>query len=311
MKTLTLIGAGKLGQTLGRLWNDCGAFRIQDVVCRSAHSAQRAVSFIGAGRPLADMRTLAAADVFLIAVPDDDIADCANGLAHTGILNTTSIVFHCSGSRCASEMAAAVRAGAAVASIHPVRSFALPEEVLRSFAGTHCGSEGDVAALSVLRPAFESVGAVLVPIEACHKMLYHAAAVFASNYLVTVLDVALQAYGAAGIPREMALPMLAPLARHTVENVFATGPTAGSEAGSDSGSAAGSTAASDAGSTAPSNTLLRSGPEAALSGPIARGDMESVAKQYRALREWDIETATLYRQLARRTLRLARRRNGS
>jgi predicted short-subunit dehydrogenase-like oxidoreductase (DUF2520 family) len=275
MKTLTLIGAGNLGQTLGRLFNDSGAFRIQDVVCRSADSAQRAVAFVGAGRPLAKMEQLAAADVYMIAVPDDDIADCATGLAESGVLASASVVFHCSGSRSASEMAAVMQASAAIASIHPVRSFAQPKEVLKSFAGTYCGTEGDAAALSVLGPAFEKIGAVLVPIEARHKMLYHAAAVFASNYLVTVLDAALEAYGAAGIPRATALPMLAPLARNALEN------------------------------------LLRVGPEAALSGPVARGDLNTVAKQYRALREWDIETATLYRQLARRTLRLARRRRGS
>jgi predicted short-subunit dehydrogenase-like oxidoreductase (DUF2520 family) len=184
-----------------------------------------------------------------------------------------------------------VQTGSAVASIHPVRSFAQPEEVLASFAGTYCGMEGDAAALSVLAPAFERIGAVLVPIEARHKMLYHAAAVFASNYLVTVLDVALEAYGAAGIPREVALPMLAPLARNTLENVFGTVPTIASKTRA--------------------HKDLNVGPETALSGPIARGDMQTVSKQYRALRAWDIETASLYRQLARRTERLARRRNGS
>jgi predicted short-subunit dehydrogenase-like oxidoreductase (DUF2520 family) len=275
VKTLTLIGAGNLGSTLARLWFERGAFRIQDVACRSVDSAARAVAFIGAGRACVGMAALAPADVFLLAVPDDALADCAQQLARSGLLRAGSIVFHCSGSRCASEMTAAIEAGATVASIHPVRSFAQPEEVVASFAGTYCGTEGDAAALSVLAPAFESIGAVLAPIEARHKMLYHAAAVFASNYLVTVLDVALQAYGAAGIPRTTALPMLAPLARNALEN------------------------------------LLRLGPEAALSGPIARGDMDTVAKQYHALHEWDSATASLYRQLARRTVRLARRRETS
>jgi predicted short-subunit dehydrogenase-like oxidoreductase (DUF2520 family) len=283
VKTLNLIGAGKLGRTLARLWTGGGTFLVQDVACRSAGSAERAVAFIGAGRPCDDMAELRLADVFLIAVPDDALIACARQLADSGLLTPDSVVFHCSGSHCANAMAAVVLTGAAVASIHPVRSFAQPEEVLGSFAGTYCGTEGDGAALSVLNPAFESIGAVLVPIEARHKLLYHAAAVFASNYLVTVIDVALKAYGAAGIPREVALPMLAPLARNALENVFADR----------------------------SDARLSAGPEAALSGPIARGDMALVARQYRALREWDTETATLYRQLARRTLRLARRRNGS
>ena len=103
--------------------------------------------------------------------------------------------------------------------------------------------------------------------------MYHAASVFASNYLVTVLDAALRAYQAAGIPEQVARELARPLATETLENVF------------------------------------RLGPRAALSGPIARGDFATVARQQAALDGWDAPTGELYRALAEATTSLARRAN--
>jgi predicted short-subunit dehydrogenase-like oxidoreductase (DUF2520 family) len=159
-----------------------------------------------------------------------------------------------------------------VASVHPVRSFADPEAVAATFAGTFCGIEGDAGALAVLGPAFEAIGARLVAIDPAAKTVYHAAAVFASNYLVTVLDAALRAWQAAGVPEEVARELARPLATETLANV------------------------------------LRMGPAAALSGPVARGDFATVARQQEALARWDSPTGDLYRALVAPTAELARRK---
>jgi predicted short-subunit dehydrogenase-like oxidoreductase (DUF2520 family) len=108
-----------------------------------------------------------------------------------------------------------------------------------------------------------------VPIDAAAKTVYHAASVFASNYLVTVLDAALRAYQAAGISEEVARQLAAPLAAETMDNVF------------------------------------RLGAGAALTGPIARGDLGTVARQQAALDLWDGPTGHLYRALAAATVTLA------
>mgnify|MGYP001964626333 FL=1 len=103
-------------------------------------------------------------------------------------------------------------------------------------------------------------------------MLYHAGAVFASNYLVTLLDTALQTYAQAGIPQDVALKMMAALVRETSENV------------------------------------LQSGPEQALTGPIARKDISTVIRQYRAVQAWDKRYGKLYKQMGKLTAQLAQRK---
>ncbi|HEY0061630.1 MAG TPA: DUF2520 domain-containing protein, partial [Telluria sp.] len=121
-------------------------------------------------------------------------------------------------------------------------------------------------------PAFGAIGARTVQIDAAAKTLYHAASVFASNYLVTVLDAALRAYQAAGIPEAVARELAAPLAEESMANVF------------------------------------RLGAGAALTGPIARGDFATVARQQAALDEWNGPSGELYRALAAATTGLAQRR---
>jgi predicted short-subunit dehydrogenase-like oxidoreductase (DUF2520 family) len=269
MSTLNIVGAGHVGRTLGRLFAARGVFAVQDVHTRSLATAHAAVAFIGTGTPVdADMRP---ADVWMLAVADDAIAGVAAALAQATPL-AGATVFHCSGAKASGELDALRRAGAFVASVHPVRSFADPAAVAAAFDGTFCGVEGDADALDVLLPAFEAIGARPVRIDAAAKTVYHAAAVFASNYLVTVMDAALRAYEAAGIPADVARELARPLATETLANV------------------------------------LRLGPEAALSGPIARGDAATVARQHAAVTAWDAPTGALYDTLAEATWDLARRK---
>ena len=209
----------------------------------------------------------------MLAVGDDAIAPACAALAGSQPL-AGAIVFHCSGAKASAELAAARAAGAFVASVHPVRSFADPQAVSNAFAGTWCGVEGDPEALAVLEPAFEAIGARLVRIDPAAKTVYHAAAVFASNYLVTVLDAALRAYAAAGVPESVARELARPLATEALANVF------------------------------------RIGPEAALSGPVARGDFATVARQQEAVTRWDPGTGRLYEALVPPTADLARRKRG-
>ena len=271
--TLNLVGAGHVGRVLGRLAAAGGAFALQDVLTRSSASAQQAVAFIGAGTACSDIAAMRPAQVWMLAVGDDAIAPTCAALAAAQPL-AGAVVFHCSGAKASTELQAARDAGALVASVHPVRSFADPEAVAADFSGTFCGIEGDAAALALLEPALTAIGARLVRIDPAAKTVYHAAAVFASNYLVTVLDAALRAYEAAGVPQAVARELARPLALETVANVF------------------------------------RIGPEAALSGPVARGDLATVARQHEAVSRWDAATGRLYEALVAPTADLARRKRG-
>jgi predicted short-subunit dehydrogenase-like oxidoreductase (DUF2520 family) len=268
---LNIVGGGKVGRALGRRFASSGAVRVQDVATRSLASAQDAVGFIGAGHAVAHLRDMRAADIWMLAVGDDQIETAAAGLAEQADLRG-AVVFHCSGARASDALAALTAAGAASASVHPIRSFADPAQVAADFGGTFCGVEGEVRALALLEPVFAAIGARTVAIDAAAKTVYHAASVFASNYLVTVLDAALRAYQAAGIPEPVARALAAPLAGESMANVF------------------------------------RLGAGAALTGPIARGDMETVARQQAALDAWDGPSGDLYRALAAATTALAARR---
>lgn len=269
---LSIVGTGQVASALGRVFCDGKVVILHDVLGRSATSAQAAVGFIGAGRAITAWADLRTADIILLAVPDDRIADCCAQLVEAGMLRTGTIVFHCSGALDAEILASARSSGAVVASVHPVRSFADPAAVARDFAGTCCGMEGDQAATAVLRELFEAVGARVIPIDGAHKTLYHAAAVFASNYTVTLIDVAMQTYAKAGVEPALALQMIAPLLRESAENAF------------------------------------RLGPEAALTGPVARGDTATVMRQHDALATWNPAHAALYARLAETTAALAARK---
>lgn len=270
--SLNIVGCGHVGRVLGRLFARHEAFRVQDVLTRSEASAADALAFVGAGRACAGSAGLRVADVTLLGVPDDRIAATCAELAASGLLTADSIVFHCSGALSSAALSAASACGAAVASAHPVRSFADAETVAQQFAGTFCGIEGDARALQVLQPALLAIGAQPVALDADAKTLYHAASVFACNYLTTIVDTALRAYAAAGIAPELARQMAQPLMTETLANIF------------------------------------RLGPEQALTGPIARGDLATVARQQAAVTAWDEAAGTLYGALADATQRLARRR---
>lgn len=270
--TLNIIGCGNVGKVLGHLWKEIGTFRIQDVLNRSHESAAAAVAFVGAGRPVSDWTELRPADVFLIGTPDDQIETACAGAVRSGILRPDTTVFHCSGALPSSVLDKAKTCGVSIASVHPIRSFAGPEGVAASFAGTWCGIEGDLFAVEQLSQAFSAIGARLVRINPEYKSVYHSAAVFSSNYLVALLDVAVKAYVKAGVPRDEALKLMEPLVRGTVDNVFRLGTTD------------------------------------ALTGPIARGDVATVLRQYRAVTAWDRRVGALYKRLGKFAAAIATRK---
>ncbi len=270
--TLNIIGAGHLGQTLGRLWAAGQQVGVGHILNRTPQSTEAAIAFIGAGQAATSIATLPSADITLIATPDAYIADCCAALAASGTLNANSIVFHCSGALSSSVLSTAAAQGAAVASVHPVRSFAQPAQTAANFNGTLCGVEGDARALEILARCFGAIGASFVTIAAEHKVLYHAAAVFACNYLVTLQDVAQTTYGKAGIAPDVALRLMEPLVRETIDNIFSKGPAQ------------------------------------ALSGPIARGDFATVDRQQQALSLWRDDYAGLYQAFATLTTGLAAQR---
>lgn len=272
MPSLNVIGAGKLGRVFARLWALCGVLQVQQILNRDVKSAYDAIAMIGAGSAAQNLTSMRAADLWMLSVPDDALMGCCQALAAARVLRPGDIVFHCSGAKSSADLQLLASQGAYLASIHPVRSFADPLQVAADFAGTICSVEGDEAALRVLQPILQAIGAKVVQIEAAQKLLYHAGSVFASNYLVSLMDVALQAYQAAGIPTALAQAMAEPLARQTLENVW------------------------------------QLGTQRALTGPLARGDLDTVRKQSAIVHQWDQQAGQLYDSFIASTQNLIARR---
>jgi predicted short-subunit dehydrogenase-like oxidoreductase (DUF2520 family) len=267
--SLTVIGAGRAARVLARLWHASGVFAIEAILNRSPTSGQGARAFIGAGHVVARIADLAPVQFLMIGVTDSSIAGLATELAQTRVCEAAPVVFHLSGALASQELAPLRARGAAIASVHPVTSFSDPEALVTRFAGTPCALEGDVRAVSALDEALHKIGATTFHIAPADKLVYHAGAVFAANYVVAVLSAACDAYRIAGIDGPAALALVKPLVDETLANLFARGP------------------------------------RAALTGPIARADMGLVRDQYQALAARDPELARIYRELGRLTARLA------
>lgn len=274
MAELNLIGCGRAARTLVRLWQEAGTVAIGDVLTTSPASAREACAFVGGGSPVAARADMRPAALWLLGVPDRDIASAAQSLADSGRIRPGDGVFHLSGFTSSEALAPLRDAGARIASVHPVMSFAEPAIAVMRFAGTPCGIEGEATLAAELGALFAAIGGVCFPLDGSSKPLYHAGSVFASNFLVVILDVARKAYVDAGVPPQMADHMLAAISRGALENVIALG-------------------ARDA-----------------LTGPAARGDRDVLAAQHAAVAGWDADSGAAYAALTTLALRLAAERKG-
>ncbi|MDN3639464.1 DUF2520 domain-containing protein [Simiduia curdlanivorans] len=265
--TLAIYGAGKVGKTLGRLWVDRKLVSLADVVCQSRDSAQQAVAFIGAGTARSSSESLHLADIWLITCPDDSIEQAAKKIAADAALPNNGLLLHCSGN----SSSQALGTFGSAASVHPVHSFANPETSLAQFSGSYCTAEGDEAALKLAKHLFTAIGGQWLAINAAAKPCYHAATVTASNHLVTLLDQAVRLAQKAGLNEAQSRALLKPLAQNALDNLF------------------------------------NHGGRASLTGPISRGDTETVASHLGALAHLSdaSQDRDLYHALARATLDIA------
>ena len=208
---LAIIGAGRTGRALGRLARAAG-YAIGPIVCRTRAHAEEAVRFIGGGRAGTAPE---GSELTLLAVPDGEIV----AAAREARLPKGAVLAH----TCAAYPAELLRPHGPAGAIHPLRSFADPARAAEQFAGTACAIDGDPETVDALERLARSIGGLPLRVRSDRKALYHAGAVFASNYVVAALESALRLFEEAGIARAEALPALASLAEGTLANVRAAG----------------------------------------------------------------------------------------
>jgi len=266
---------GNVGTTLACLLAAAG-WNVVAVSSRSRESARRGADFVEARtgcRPEVCEGTVevaARARVVVVAVPDDAVRHVAAQIAESHQPVQCGVVAHTSGSLSSQELSPVRKRGARVLSIHPIQSVPDPEVGLSVLPGSRFAVEGDEEALAVGRTIIEDVGGRPWTIPTDMKTLYHAGAVFASNYIVALLACSLDMCAAAGIDRDDALEGLLPLAKGTLRNVEAVGV-----------------------------------PQS-LTGPIERGEVDVIERHLQSVEREVPALLQVYVELARRTVGLAR-----
>jgi len=201
-----------------------------------------------------------------LSVPDEMLPEIAMALAAHGEAPGGCIAFHLSGALGTDPLAPLVAQGYSTGTLHPLQSLADPVLGARQLLGIYFALSGDPNAMATGRRIIHFLGGDSVAVPVSRRPLYHAAAVFASNYLAGLMSAAARLMVQAGVPEEDALGAILPLARGSLEN------------------------------------LERMGPVHALTGPISRGDLETIRLHLRIL---EPRERTLYAALGKELLHLA------
>jgi predicted short-subunit dehydrogenase-like oxidoreductase (DUF2520 family) len=277
-RTLSIVGAGRVGRTLGKRLRERG-WRIGAVVTRSAATSRAAVRTIGAGAPLAwagsvgihlhgkrrgsgqdsalDVTAIFAADVIFLCTADDDLPALVRTLAKLGRAKCKGkIVLHTSATLDRTVLAPLARCGAATGSLHPMQAFG--GKLIPKLSGVIFGVEGDPKARRMAQSIGKSLGGITVTINTRDKPIYHAAAVMAAGSTYPAIEAGVQLLMGIGFTRARAMQTLVPLIRQIFDNIE------------------------------------RIGPRAAWTGPLSRGDYGIVARHARALRRYPREFRQSY-----------------
>ncbi|SDF16974.1 Predicted oxidoreductase, contains short-chain dehydrogenase (SDR) and DUF2520 domains [Blastococcus fimeti] len=256
-----IIGAGRVGAVLGAALSAAG----HDVVAASGLSAD---SHLRAGRLLPGVPLLPAdqvvdaADLVVLAVPDDTLPGLVAGLAETGAWRAGQLAFHTSGAHGLAVLAPAERAGVLPLALHPAMTFTGAPEDADRLAGTPFGVTSHPSYRPVAETLVLEMGGEPFFVAEADRTLYHAALVTGANHLVTLVAEAADLLRTAGVsePARILAPLL--------------------------------TAALDNG--------LRRG-DRGLTGPVSRGDVGTVGRHLETLAERAPESVAAYVAMARRT----------
>lgn len=265
--TISIVGAGRVGSAIALALTEAG-YKVAAAWSRSRGGRQRAHALLGV--PVLDPAEVAAAgQIVFLTVPDDAIAEMAATIA-PGV-RPKSLVVHTSGGTSIDALQAVRDAGARTGSLHPLQTIPDAKRGAEALNGSAVAVTSPERAQSapLMRIARAWGGKpFFLPDDA--KLVYHAAAVFASNYVVSSVWAATTLFETVGVRN--ARDLLAPLVRASVENV------------------------------------LQRGGARAITGPVIRGDVDAVRRHVHALRDADPTGRAIangYRHLARMTAALA------
>jgi predicted short-subunit dehydrogenase-like oxidoreductase (DUF2520 family) len=280
--SIIIIGAGKVGIALGSLLQKKD-YEITGAVSRSSKSLKDIARYLPGVQSLSiddneSIKTTASSsDIILITTQDQEIQRACKQLADISAISKSHTVIHTSGAVGLSALDAASNAGASVASIHPIQSFAnidlAIEKIAKSFFGITLDNASREKTLPIVLEIIDDLYGTAIEVKDENKAIYHAASCVASNYLVSLLDLACNLYEKAGIPKETSINAMMPLVEGTLSNIKELGTVN------------------------------------ALTGPIARGDVSTLARHIEELEGLDDpESLVAYQILGRLTTDIAIRK---
>ena len=265
-----VIGAGNVGLSLAHLLSAHG-FTVNLGSRRATKETPRNSIKVDKRPSVQYSEAVENADFILLTVPDDVLEATCSELSE--FFPVGAAVAHCSGALDSDVLLSAKSNGCAIASLHPLNTFPSPQAGIKTLSDpTHSTAlyyEGDERACHSLIPIFESLGFNPHPIDKESKGLYHAACVISCNLLTALMDVSLNTAEAANIDRNEFWRSIKPLITNTLSNIGERGTAT------------------------------------ALSGPIARGDIQTVAKQTALLSTLPKEIGNTYKDLSKHARPLA------
>jgi predicted short-subunit dehydrogenase-like oxidoreductase (DUF2520 family) len=261
-QTLAIVGAGRVGRALGKRLGELG-WRIGAVITRSEATARAAVRVIRRGQAHGALtRQVLNADLVLVATPDREMRSVALDLARIGGEEWRGkIVLHTSGAMDSSVLEPLAKLGASVGSVHPLQTFS--GKSVPPLDGVILTVEGSRGALRAARQIARALGGAVVKLESRHKPAYHAAGAFVAGHTLALMETATRILLSMGFNRRQASRGLLPLVRQMLDN------------------------------------FERFGPSVAWTGPLSRGDYETVALHASALKEFPPEYRKAYEALSR------------
>lgn len=273
--TLAFIGLGRVGGALAVLLSRAG-FQVTAVCDRRQGKAEAVAGQLDGSSLVTtdEVQAARAAAVVFLTVQDRYIGPLCERLAAAGAISKDQLVAHVSGSLTSEILQPASAQGAGVFSLHPLQSIADPAAALRVLPGSYFCFEGDETGYPLAAQLVAALAGRLLRIAAADKPLYHAAAVVASNFFISLEFLAISMLERIGIGEEDARKMLLPLIRGSLEN------------------------------------LALKGPVDALTGPIVRGDHQTIAGHLQVLEQKMPTQVEMYKSLARLNVELATRKSG-
>jgi len=265
MLKVGFIGAGTVGAALAVSLSQKGC-KVLAVSSRTLSSSQRLAQLVPDCQVCQTAQGVAdAVKLVFITTPDDVISKVASEIKwHKG-----QDVIHCSGAHSIDILEPARQLGANVGSFHPLQTFASVNEAINNLPGSTFALEAEEPLLSRLKELASILNGRWVELKPGDKVLYHTAAVFVSNYLVTLVKLALDLWQGFGVPPKEATKSLLPLLKGTMNNI--------------------------------ENIGLPN----CLTGPIARGDLSTISKHLNALKSKNPSLFTTYKDLGLQTISVA------